>query len=190
MSVWISYAFIHLAYILLLFTPAFVRNTTNKAVLAFPLDVISTSYFLVVFIIGLIFLFLKQESYTVALIIQLMLLGIYAVLMLSHMLANEDTADSVERHEMELQYVRESSSQLNRIAYSIEDKQFRKRIEHLYDLLNSSPVKSNNSVRDYELLVLNSIDELEMAINNGDYSSAEYIINRIELNAVERNRRL
>ena len=35
-SVWISYAFIHVAYIMLVITPLLVRKTTNKAVLGFP----------------------------------------------------------------------------------------------------------------------------------------------------------
>ena len=76
------------------------------------------------------------------------------------------------------------------IMKNIDDKQFYKKVERLYDLLHASPVKTNVSVRDYEMAVLDLIDELEMCIANNDYSTAELTINKIERNANERNRRL
>ena len=189
-SVWVSYGFIHFAYIMLLTTPLLVRNTTNTAVFAYPLNAISTAYFILAFLVGVGFIIAHPESYIAALVTQIILLGIYAVLFFSHMIANEETADSIERHEMDLEYVKDASSHLKRIADSINDKQFYKKVERLYDLLHGSPVKTNNSVRDYEMAVLDLIDELEMCIANNDYSTAELTINKIERNANERNRRL
>lgn len=189
-SVWVSYGFIHFAYIMLMITPLLVRNTTNTAVFAYPLNAISTAYFILAFLVGVGFIIAHPESYIAALVTQIILLGIYAVLFFSHMIANEETADSIERHEMDLEYVKDASSHLKRIGDSIDDKQFYKKVERLYDLLHGSPVKTNNSVRDYEMAVLDLIDELEMCIANNDYSTAELTINKIERNANERNRRL
>ena len=189
-SVWVSYGFIHFAYIMLMITPLLVRKTTNTAVFGYPLNAISTAYFIIAFLVGVGFIIAHPESYIAALVTQIILLGIYAVLLLSHMIANEETADSIERHEMDLEYVKDASSHLKRISESIDDKQFYKKVERLYDLLHASPVKTNASVRDFELSVLGLIDELEMYIANNDYSNAELTINKIERNANERNRRL
>lgn len=189
-SVWISYGFIHFAYIMLLVTPFLIRRSTNTAVLGFPLYSISSAYFIVVFVVGLIFIFTHPESYKATLIVQVIITGIYAVMLISHMIANESTADSIERHEIELRYVRDASSKLKGIMDSISDKQLRKKVEKLYDLLHSSPAKSNNSVRDYELTVLELIDALEGNIDRNDIPAAETTISKIERNASERNRRL
>ena len=189
-SVWVSYGFIHFAYIMLMITPLLVKGTTNSSVFGYPLNAVSTAYFILAFLVGIGFIVAHPESYIYALVTQIILFGIYAVLLLSHMIANEETAESIERHEMDLEYVKDASSHLKRIADSIDDKQFYKKVERLYDLLHASPVKTNNSVRDYELLVLDLIDELEMCIANNDYSTAELTINKIERNANERNRRL
>ena len=189
-SVWISYGFIHFAYILLLITPFLIRKSTNTAVLGFPLYSISSAYFIVAFVAGLVFIFIHPESYKMALIVQVIIAGIYAIMLFSHMIANESTADSIRQHEMELQYVREASCKLKRIMDSISDKQLCKKVEKLYDLLHSSPVKSNNSVRDYELAVLDLIDVLEGNVNRHDISAAEITVNKIKRNASERNRRL
>lgn len=187
-SVWISYGFIHFAYLMLLVTPFLIRKSTNTAVLGFPLYSISSTYFIVAFVVGLIFIFTHPESYKAALIVQVIIAGIYAVMLISHMIANESTADSIERHEMELRYVRDASAKLKGIMDSISDKQLRKKVEKLYDLLHSSPVKSNNSAREYELMVLELIAALETNIDKNDILSVETTISRIERIANERNR--
>lgn len=189
-SVWISYGFIHFAYFMLLLTPFLTRKTTNTAVLGFPLYFISSVYFIVVFVVSLFFVLLHPNSYKAVLIIQIIIAGIYALLLISNLIANEYTADSSERHEMELQYIRDASSRLKGIMDSISDKQLRKKVERLYDLLHSSPAKSNNSVRDYELTVLELIDKLEGNISRNEIPAAEANISKIEKNAGERNRRL
>lgn len=189
-SVWISYGFIHFAYMMLLLTPFLIRKSTNTAILGFPIYSISSTYFIVAFAVGLIFIFIHSESYKAALITQVITAGIYAVMLILHMIANESTADSIERHEMELKYVRDASVRLKGIMDSINDKKLCKKVEKLYDLLHSSPVKSNNSVRDYELTVLELIDVLEDNIEKNDIPTAETTISKIERNASERNRRL
>lgn len=189
-SVWISYGFIHFAYIMMLITPFLVKKSTNTAVLGFPLYSISSAYFLVAFIVGLIFIFTHPESYKMSLIVQVIIAGIYAIMLISNMIANEHTAESVERHEMELRYVKDASAHLKSIMDSVSDKAMRKKIERLYDLLHSSPAKSNNTVRDYELTVLDLIDVLEDSLNRGDIPAANATISKIERNASERNRQL
>ena len=189
-SVWISYGFIHFAYIMMLITPFLVKKSTNTAVLGFPLYSISSAYFLVAFIVGLIFIFTHPESYKMSLIVQVIIAGIYAIMLISNMIANEHTAESVERHEMELRYVKDASAHLKSIMDSVSDKAMRKKIERLYDLLHSSPAKSNNTVRDYELTVLDLIDVLEDSLSQGDIPAANATISKIERNASERNRQL
>lgn len=125
-----------------------------------------------------------------SLLIQVIIAGIYAIMLISHMLANEHTAESVERHEIELRYVKDASAHLKGIMDSVSDKALKKKIERLYDLLHSSPARSNNSVRDYELTVLDLIDVLENNIARNDLVAAETTISKIERNASERNRRL
>ena len=106
------------------------------------------------------------------------------------MIANRYTEENIERHEIELRYVKTASAQLESIKDSTDNKTLKKKIERLYDLLHSSPVKSNSSVKRYELTVMNLIDVLEDNIRRDDLSAAEETINQIERNASERNRRL
>ena len=189
-SVWISYGFIHLAYIMLLITPKLIRKSSSSSVFGFSLYSISSIYFLVEFIIGAIFIFAKPESYKVSLVVQIITFGIYAAMLISHMIANEYTADNIERHELELQYVKNCSAQLKGIMNQVEDKNIKKKVEKAYDTLHSSPVRSNNTARDYELTVMDLIEILEQNIERNDLIAASTTLDKILKNADERNRRV
>lgn len=189
-SVWISYGFIHFAYIMLVITPFLIRKSSSAAVFGFSLYSISSAYFMAAFIVGVIFIAAHPENYKWSLIVQVVIAGFYAIMLISNMIANEHTADSIERHEMELQYVKESSAMLKGIMEMASDKVLKKKIEKAYDLLHSSQVKSSGAVRDYEVTVMDLIEVLEQNVARNDVVAANTTLDKIMKNANERNRRL
>lgn len=190
LSVWISYGFIHLSYLLLIITPFLIRQSSSAAVFGFSLYSISSAYFMVEFIVGVIFCLINMESYKPALIVQVIIAGFYAIMLLSHMIANENTADSVERHEMELRYIKDCSARILPLVDMISDKKTKKKVETVYDMIHGSPVKSNHSVRQIELDVMDQIDALEAAVNSADNDKIASTCNKITRLADERNRQL
>ena len=189
-SVWISYGFIHFSYIMLMITPKLILKSSSSAVFGFSLYSISSAYFLIAFIVGVIFVFVRSESYKVSLVSQVIIAGLYLIMLISHMIANEHTADSIERHEMELQYVKESSAKIKGIMGSVEDRKLKKQIEKVYDLIHGSQTKSNNAARDYELTVMDLLEVLEQNIKRNDLVAASTTLDEIIKNAEERNRRV
>lgn len=189
-SVWISYGFIHFSYIMLMITPKLIRKSSSSAVFGFSLYSISSAYFLIAFIVGVIFVFVRSESYKVSLVSQVIIAGLYLIMLISHMIANEHTADSIERHEMELQYVKESSAKIKGIMGSVEDRKLKKQVEKVYDLIHGSQTKSNNAARDYELTVMDLLEVLEQNIKRNDLVAASTTLDKIIKNAEERNRRV
>lgn len=189
-SVWISYGFIHFAYMMLLATSFFIRKSSNAVIFRFSLYAISSMYFFVAFIVGIVFVIMHPESYKASLIIQVVIAGGDAIILLSNMLANENTAESIERHEVELQYVKRSSAMLKGIMDMTDNKTLKKNIEKAHDLLHSSQVKSDNSVYDYEVMVMDLIETLENNVSKNDDEAANAVLEKIIKNANERNRRL
>ena len=189
-SVWISYASIHLAYFMLLITPSFVRKGSVSADYGRPLFVITTSYFFLALIVGVVFIALSPESITVALLVQVTIAAIFAILLLTNLIANEHTADNVEKHEEELKYVKESSSKLNAILNQISDNTIRKKVEKAYDLIHSSQVKSSYKVKSIEQDVIDEIDKLENALKQNNFETIQLIVDKICNLANERNRQL
>ncbi len=189
-SVWISYGFIHFAYLMVIVTPFLIRKSSSAAVFGFSLYSISSTYFLIEFVTGIVFIILKSDSLKVALVVQIVIAGIYGILLISHLIANESTADSVERHEDEVAYIKTAASRVKALVGKATDKKANKEIERAYDLLHSSPTKSTSTVRYLESSVMSQISDLEDAVQAGEtdliIATAGEIISTME----ERNRKL
>ncbi|WP_455543698.1 hypothetical protein [Intestinibacter sp.] len=175
---------------MLLVTPFLIRKSSSSAVFGFSLYSISSMYFLIAFIIGIIFIAVNPESYKICLVTNIILAGLYVAMLIYNIIVNESTADSIERHEIELRYVKESSAKLKSILEKTSDRKIKKLVEKAYDTVHSSPIKSNNSVRDIELTVMELIDDLNNSVNSGDTENVKALVNQIVNQAEERNRRL
>lgn len=186
LSAWISYGFIHFAYIMFLFTPLMVRKSSSAHIFGFSIGFISLIYFFLALIIGIIFILIDSDNYKVSLIVQIIIFGIYAVVLVSYLLANEATADSIQTHEKELEYIKTSSAKLKSILSLAKDKALRTKIEYAYDLIHASPVKSSNAVKAIEKDIINQLDNLANAATD-NVNTAMTITQRIIKFAEERN---
>ena len=189
-SVWICYGFIHLSYIMLLITPMLVRNSSSRHIFGVTLASISSTYFLVTFVLGLIIILFDPASYKITLVVHVIIAGIYAIILVSNMIANEATADSLEVHEQELVFVKTCSMKLNGIVESVSDKQLRKKIERAYDVVHASPVKSSPRVKPLEEQINDIIDALANDVKAGNTERAAGKADRIVSLTEERNRQL
>jgi signal transduction histidine kinase len=189
-SVWISFASIHFAYLILLITPFIVRKGSVSADYGRPLFVITTSYFFLALIVGVVFIVISPEVITVALLVQVTIAAIFAILLLTNLIAIEHTAVNIERHEVELKYVKESSSRLEALLKQISDNSLRKKVEKAYDLIHSSQVKSTYDVKSIEQDVISEIDNLEKALQKNNFDNIQMIVDKICSLANDRNRQL
>ncbi len=189
-AVWISYGFIHFSYIMLLLTPRLIRKSSSSAVLGFSIYSISSIYFVVAFFVGLFFVFYQNDSYKACIVTHLIIAGLYISVLVSNLLANESTADNIERHETELKFVKESASRLKNLASMITDKTLLKQVDKAYDLIHSSQSKSNQSVRSLEQEVFELIDMLEVSVSSNKIDTANSTVKKILKIAEERNQKL
>lgn len=189
-SVWISYAFIHFAYIMVIATPILIRKSSSASVFGFSLYSLSATYFFAEFVLGLVFVLIASDSYKAALVVQVVLAGIYAILLISNLIANENTADSIERQESEVAYIKDAASRMKILIGKASDKKANKAIEKAYDLIHSSPSKSHRSVEVLEQDIKNVISELENAIANDNVEEILQLTKKIISTTEERNKRL
>lgn len=189
-SVWLSYGFIHVAYLMVLATPLLVRKSSSAAVFGFSIYSISFAYFLVELVTGLVFIFKRSESLKIPLVTQVILAGIYAVILLSTLLVNEHTADAVEKWEAEVSYIKTTASRVKLLLGKVSDKKADKAIERAYDMLHSSPTKSIQAVHSIETQVINKVTELEEAVLADRTADVTELSNEIIRLMEERNRKL
>ena len=186
LSVWLSYGFIHLAYLMVILTPLLTRKSSSASIFGASIFTISMIYFAIEFVAGLVFILLQRSVITIPLIVQVVLFGVYAIILLSVLIANENTADAVARHEQEVFFLKDLSSQVKLLYDQTEDKETKRSLERLYDLLHSSPTKSTPVVRQIEQEMAARIDHLKDAIR-GKGGNVSGLISDIAYLAEKRN---
>jgi hypothetical protein len=186
-SVWMSYGFIHFAYLMLLLTPKLIRKGKSAAVFGFSLYSISATYFLIEFITGIVFIVVSPETVGVALLVQLCIAGLYGIMLVSHMISNEYTANDEEKRQSQIAYVKDASIKLKSLLEAISDKKTKKKVERVYDAIYSSPVKSHPNLEQKENNILQSVNELEGAVTAGNKESIMSLANSLLLLINERN---
>lgn len=185
-SVWISYCFIHFAYIMAVATP-YITRKSKQAILGVSVYAISSCYFLLEFIVGVVFILLSQDSFKPALVVQIIIAAVYLIMLIIFLLANESTNESLEREETENDFIKTCSSRVKLLMGRLGEKGCDKALERLYDLIHSSPSRSSASVKQLEQQCRELISQLEAAVNNKEKENAVEIAGRIEGVFKERN---
>lgn len=189
-SVWLSYAFIHFAYGMVLVTPFLTRKSSSAAVFGFALYSVSAAYFMLEFVVGLIFILIRSDSVKAPLTVQIIIAGVYAVLLLSNMIANEHTGDAVQRKEAEVAYIKTAAARVQSLRGKSADKQVEKALERLYDAIHASPTRSTPGVQPLEQDILRKISLLTGAVQTGQADKVQAICGETIALVAERNRQL
>lgn len=175
---------------MLLLTPTLNRNGKSVAVFGFSLYSISSYYFLLELIVGLVLILISPDSYKASLLIQLCIAGLYGVVLISNMIANEHTADVEEKRQYQIDYVKKASNELKIILELVNDKEMKRKVEKVYDSLYSSPVKSHPNLAQVESQILVSINELRGMVVSGDKNAIISLADSLLISVNERNRQL
>jgi signal transduction histidine kinase len=187
LSVWLSYGFIHFAYFMLLLTAFLIRAGKSKVIFGFSLYSISAAYFLGEFVTGIVFILLSPENHKIAFLVQICIAGLYAVILVSNMIANEHTAEAEEKRQYQNEFIKNASEKIKRILDSINDKETIKKIEKIYDAIYSSPAKSHQDLTQMEDSLLLSINELDDAVSTGHKESIISLVDSLLAAINERN---
>ena len=190
LSVWISYCFIHFAYLLLILTPILTRRGKSAALFGISIFTISTIYFFAELVVGVVFILVSPDDFKAALLVQLCLAGIYGIILIAVLIANERTAEAERKRKHEIAFVKDASARLKVLLDRISDKEAKKKVEKVYDVIYSSPVKSHPSLAQMENSILQSLYELENEIYAGNSEGVITLADSLFDNISERNIRL
>ena len=175
---------------MVLITPFLIKKSSQRHLFGFSLYTVSSVYFFIEFITGIVFIVLKQEEIKIALIVQIIMAGLYAIILIANLIANESTAEAVAKHEEEVSYIKNASANVKAMMGRSGNKKADKAIEKLYDLLHSSPTKSNASVRQMEMDIMSRIDGLGAVVMSKDYDAIITMANEVEYLVAQRNQKL
>ena len=206
---WVNYACCHLAFALLLATPwLYPKNATPE--IAMPVWTITITFWWVEFLIGLypvvlLLIRLYQIKYDLLdflmdaseyfrgyadvplgyiIGLQTVLWGIVLIALIILYYVNRDTTEKQERHTQELAYVKTADALLRTRLNATTDKAIFRQIEQVYDLIRTSPLKSNAAAQQIESQILGQVSALAM---EEDPATIKQLCADITRMAVQRN---
>lgn len=164
-SVWISYGFIHLAWLFYVAAP-FLPIDRSIPVLGLTVYSALALYCFLVFAIGIVFILVSPPSAKVALLVQLILLGLFVASLLILLMGNDRTEQSVSKAKMHKADVEDMSQRAKKLLDLLDDENANRELERLFHLIDAFPV--NDAAKLYSSEFQSTFDELEQAVNNRD----------------------
>lgn len=184
-TTWLNYGCVHFAYLLLLLSPLFTPRNVAKDTM--PSTVVTVLRFWWVELIVACVLIAWQIPFLYNICVQMVLIAWFVARICIIALANMDTAQKVERHEKELQYVKIAEAQLRFLLSSISEKKTSKTVETLYDYIRTSPLRSNVDVYALEQQILERVSLLTSLKTNEQIVA---VANETLILAKQRNQQL
>lgn len=165
-SIWVSYAFIHLAYIQLIAVPFLVPKSKSTHIFLEGIAAISAAYFLTEIVLGSVFILLALESWKLVFLIQLIILLVNAFILYINIVANKRTANT-EQYKKQVQKTIKTAMNYLQQAKQITAGDDRALIISAYDNLKASPLLVDENIRGIEENILTGCKSiLDMAQDN------------------------
>lgn len=170
LSMWISYGFIHFAFLMFFLEPLFVQNSKNsKHVAIESITLLTIIYFFCSLSVGIFFLInplLVVYQYS----IEVFVTGIYLIILIITVVINNKIAKNESEFLADKQFLTTVFVKAEFIKSKVTDK---KLLMDLQEQTKYSPVKSSEIVRNYENELIKILDDITLNID---------VLQEIELN--------
>ncbi len=190
-SVWISYAFIHFAFIVSIGTPLLTSGKLDFARQSNVSYIFTIAYFVLAFVTGLIFILVAPDSeggVTASWLLQVIWLAIFIIAFVPVLMANRHTNAEVARQGKEARFVQDAASRVKLLRDFATDPKIINELDILSSVISSSPIKSAPDVKELEALLSSQISDLRKALDDNDLEKALTLCQKITRNVKERNR--
>lgn len=183
-SVWISYAFINLAYVTILCMPLFKTKGQASFYLSSTLYVQSIIYFVVELVVGVAFIIWQLEPFVWPLVVQAVIWLIFMVLLLSNAMANNYTAQALEDRAQNLSVYQNNRMNLKKILVWTNNAEIKKIINTCCDKLEASSSRQTIESKEIDCQIEQNILLLKQLLQSGDdvqsLTTAEHLHRLIE----------
>ena len=167
-SVWVSYAYIHVAYFTILFLPVLKTKGDASYYLSSVLYGQAITYFILELIAGVVFIIYRMESPVWSLVVQTALWLIFVVLILGNAWANQATAQSLEKRKQDIDAYQSMRMSLKRLMAKTDKPELKRLIADCSDKLEASSSRQTQESEKIDIEIEQAIASLRQSITGGD----------------------
>ena len=190
-SFWISWIFIHIAFLIFAGILIFSAPEQRKLKFAYSETAVAAYYFIIELIAGYVLLTYFVFIPVISFVIQTVILAVFliAFFMLKGMNRDIDRKEDAAKADLRqfqaiLEFMKDVQSQVD---YSAP---YKKTIQHAYDAISGSQVKSSPAVYEMEKNIWDLIGQLKKEVAAVNEERINALCRDIENQTAERNRRL
>lgn len=190
-SFWISWIFIHIAFLIFAGILIFSAPEQRKLKFAYSETAVAAYYFIIELIAGYVLLTYFVFIPVISFVIQTVILAVFliAFFMLKGMNRDIDRKEDAAKADLRqfqaiLEFMKDVQSQVD---YSAP---YKKTIQHAYDAISGSQVKSSPAVYEVEKNIWDLIGQLKKEVAAENEERINALCRDIENQTAERNRRL
>ena len=144
-------------------------------------------YSTITFIISALFIICNLKNITVTIVIQVILLGLFIIVLASNTMANNSAETSLNEDKRKYNKVNDMCNRLDMILKTVTNREVYKKIEKAYDDVKSSKVNINEDTTQVDNDILQAIAIIEYNVQNGAYNLIDEQVNKIHSLVIRRN---
>lgn len=189
---WLSYAFMTLAFVVQIVSMllSFKTADVETAFFGIPLASFSVFYLCAEIVIGALFMIFQAAGFTLALIIQLLVLAAFLIIAIISLMARDTVRQIGETVKENVFSLKSVLIDVDMIRESCTDPDLKESLRKLSETIKYSDPMTNDSVASLEERILRKVSELRIYVDDNQLSDAKQVCGELERLYIERNKKL
>ncbi|MBQ8595398.1 MAG: hypothetical protein IJ406_05550 [Oscillospiraceae bacterium] len=189
---WVSYAFMTVAFLVQLASMylSFKEIDVETVFFGIPLASFSVYYLCVALVAGTIFMIFQKAGFTLAIVIQILILAAFLIIAIISLLSREAVREMDHQLKDKVTNHKSVLVDVEMLVETSTDPELKVAILKLADTIRYSDPISTPEVEVVEQRIMRKISELRINIDNNQIKDAINGCNEIELLYLERNKKL
>lgn len=167
---WVSYAGIHLSYLLLCASSlSFSQLESDRSVIhVYPKMMVANGYFMVSLISGAILILINNETVTFPVIVHAIIIGFYLFHYLLLMNAEAYTEANTQRIKQGMFFIRDCSSRIRTLMDTSLPREVYDKVERFHDTLNAAMPSMRPETAGVEMRISELVTQVEKTVRSGN----------------------
>ena len=183
---WINIAGLNLS-IIVFWVAGIITGDKSEKFLGYARFPIVAVYSVLTFIISALFILINVKSVTLSVIVQVILLGLFAIVMCTNTMANNASKNITNIDKANYNKVTDMAKRIELIMQSVDDREVYKKIEKAYDSVKNANVTLQEDSTQIDNDIMQAIGVLEVAVQSKNYDMAEEQVSKINNLIARRN---
>lgn len=186
---WISYAFMCVAFVVQIASViiSFKKPETENIFMGIPVVSLSLYYFFAAMFAGAVFMIFQIAPVKLAIIVQTLILAIYAVVAILATLTRDVVQDVNDNLTEKVREIKTLNVDVEVLIPQVEDPALKKALKKLSETVKYSDPMSNDAVAEIEQQIMGEMNTLRVHIENGNNEEAISTCKNTEVLFLQRN---